>query len=150
MIRTLIFHDFLKIIWFFYADKMIMDHLTIWKTLWIPECIVFDIMRILLAFSYFSTFSETRRYGPVRNPVPAEDFSLWLMLFLPFGKKNETKNLPEKREEKKHILLVLPIEEISLWPELSSPPHLRIQGGYSECGTVAGVLKAGRYFPFLM
>ena len=55
----------------------------------LPECIVFDIMRILLAFSYFSTFSETRRYGPVRDPVPAEDFSLWLMLFLPFGQKKE-------------------------------------------------------------
>ena len=32
-------------------------------------------------------------------------------------------------EEKHTILLVLPIEEICLWPELSSPDHFRIQGG---------------------
>ena len=31
-------------------------------------------------------------------------------------------------EEKKAIPLVLPFEEISLWPELSSPTHFRIQG----------------------
>ena len=31
--------------------------------------------------------------------------------------------------EKKSILLVLPIKEISLWPELSSLARLRIQGG---------------------
>ena len=35
-------------------------------------------------------------------------------------------------EEKSAILLVLPIEEISLWPELSSPPRFRFQGGYPE------------------
>ena len=36
-------------------------------------------------------------------------------------------------EKKKNaILLVLPIEEISLQPELSSPPCFRIQGGWSE------------------
>ena len=32
----------------------------------------------------------------------------------------------------KNILLVLMIEEISLRPELSSPPQLRIQWGWSE------------------
>ena len=26
----------------------------------------------------------------------------------------------------------MPIEDISLWPELSSPPYFRIQGGYPE------------------
>ena len=31
-----------------------------------------------------------------------------------------------------YILLVLPIEEISLRPELSSPAHFRILGGYPE------------------
>ena len=45
------------------------------------------------------------------------------------NKKSEySKNifcLPEKNA----IILVLPIEEISLRPELSSPPCLRIQGG---------------------
>ena len=33
------------------------------------------------------------------------------------------------RKKKNVILLVLPIEEIRLWPELSSPPRFRIQGG---------------------
>ena len=33
------------------------------------------------------------------------------------------------------IPLVLPIEEISLRPELSSPPRFRIQGGSPECET---------------
>ena len=32
-------------------------------------------------------------------------------------------------KKKNAILLVLPIEEISLQPELSSPPHFRTQGG---------------------
>ena len=36
----------------------------------------------------------------------------------------------EKKLLKKNpILLVLPFEEISIWPELSSPPYFRIQGG---------------------
>ena len=35
------------------------------------------------------------------------------------------------KEKKNAILLVLPIEDISLQPELYSPPHLRIQGGGS-------------------
>ena len=30
---------------------------------------------------------------------------------------------------KNMLFLVLPIEEISLWPELSIPPRFRIQGG---------------------
>ena len=37
-----------------------------------------------------------------------------------------------KSEEKKAIPLDLPFEEISLWPELSSLPCFRIQGGYPE------------------
>ena len=40
-----------------------------------------------------------------------------------FAKKKPTTNA---------ILLILSIEEISLWPELSSPPRFRIQGGYPE------------------
>ena len=35
-------------------------------------------------------------------------------------------------KKKKNILLVWPIEEISLQPELSSPARFRIQGGYPE------------------
>ena len=35
-------------------------------------------------------------------------------------------------EEKNPILLVLPIKEISLQPELSSPLRFRIQGGYPQ------------------
>ena len=38
----------------------------------------------------------------------------------------------KKKEEKNAIPLVLPIEEISLRPELSSPPRFRIQEGWSE------------------
>ena len=34
--------------------------------------------------------------------------------------------------KKKAIPLVLPIEEISLQPDLSRPPRFRIQGGWSE------------------
>ena len=49
---------------------------------------------------------------------------------------------------KNAIPLVLPIEEISLRPELFSPARSRIQGGYPERDT-AGVVVAGRYFPFL-
>ena len=37
-----------------------------------------------------------------------------------------------KKTTKNAIILVLPIEEISLRPELSSPPRFRIQGGYPE------------------
>ena len=35
-------------------------------------------------------------------------------------------------QNKKAILLVLPIEEISLRPDLSSPPRFRTHGGYPE------------------
>ena len=37
-----------------------------------------------------------------------------------------------KKGRKKASILVLPSEEISLQPELSSPPRFRIQGGYHE------------------
>ena len=36
------------------------------------------------------------------------------------------------KKTKYAILLVLPIEEISLRPELSSPAHFKIQGGSPE------------------
>ena len=41
------------------------------------------------------------------------------------------KILPKKKE-KNAIILVLPNEEISLRPELSSPAHFRFQGGSPE------------------
>ena len=44
-----------------------------------------------------------------------------------FFKKSE--NFNKKIAENNSVLLVLPIEEISLRPELSSPAHFRIQGG---------------------
>ena len=37
-----------------------------------------------------------------------------------------------KKKKKYAIILVLPIEEISLRPELSTPPRFRIQGGSPE------------------
>ena len=45
---------------------------------------------------------------------------------------------------------MMPNEEVSLRPEHSSPPRFRIQGGSPERDTVAGVVVAGRYFPFLI
>ena len=53
-------------------------------------------------------------------------------------------------EKKNAIILVLPFKEISLRPELSSPPRFRIQGGYPERDTAGAVRVAGRYFPFLI
>ena len=44
-------------------------------------------------------------------------------------KKNFKKKKQKKVQKKKAIFLVLPIEEISLGPELSSPARFRIQGG---------------------
>ena len=61
--------------------------------------------------------------------------------------------------ENNPTLLVLPIEEISLQPELSSPPRFRIQGGYPERDGVVGVVvvvvvvvvaDGRRHFPFLI
>ena len=54
--------------------------------------------------------------------------------------------------KKNAILLVLPIEEISLRPELSSPTRFRIQGGSPErdTGGVVGAVVAGRHFSFLI
>ena len=54
-------------------------------------------------------------------------------------------------KEKNAILLVLPIEDISLWPELSSPSHFRIQGGSPESDVgVVVVGVAGLYFSFVI
>ena len=44
------------------------------------------------------------------------------------------------RPKKNAIPLVLPIEEISLRPELSSPPRFRIQGGSPERDTRTEIL----------
>ena len=40
-----------------------------------------------------------------------------------------------ERRKKRAIILVLQFKDISLWSELSSPPHFMIQGGgvYPEC-----------------
>ena len=54
-------------------------------------------------------------------------------------KKKSSKNLKILKKksfaEKKAILLVIPIEEISLWRELSSPPPFRFPGGSPERDT---------------
>ena len=50
-----------------------------------------------------------------------------------FSKKMKfLKILVFRRKKKNAFPLVLPIEEIILRPELSSPPSFRIQGGYRE------------------
>ena len=71
-----------------------------------------------------------------------------------FFKKSE--NYERKKifaEKKNAILLVLPIEEISFRPKLSSPARFRIQGGYPERDggvvVVVGVV-AGRHLSFLI
>ena len=53
----------------------------------------------------------------------------------------EKKNILQK--EKNAILLVKPIEEISLRPELSTPPRFRIQGGYPERDIGVVIVVAG-------
>ena len=50
---------------------------------------------------------------------------------------------------KNAIFLVLPVEEVSLPPELSSPPRFRTKGGYPERDKGVGVV-AGQDFPFLI
>ena len=70
-----------------------------------------------------------------------------------FFKKSESfENILVSPKKNNPILLVLPIEEISLRPELSSQAHFRIQGGYPErdTGGVVGIVVAGRHFSFLI
>ena len=61
--------------------------------------------------------------------------AIWIDKFLHFLLKNAENY---KREKKMQFfvvvafLLVLSFEEIIIWPELSSPPSFRIQGGWSE------------------
>ena len=47
---------------------------------------------------------------------------------------------------KNALLLVLIIEEISLWPELSSPPRFRIQRAYPKRDTAVVVVVAARQY----
>ena len=57
---------------------------------------------------------------------------------LEISQKSQKKNYLEKKiwcKKKNAILLVFPIEEISLWPELCSPPRFRIKGGSPERDT---------------
>ena len=56
----------------------------------------------------------------------------------------QQKKKQKKEEEEDAIILVSPIEEISLRPELSSPAHFRIQGGSRERHRAG----AGRFFSF--
>ena len=55
---------------YFFGDNLIMDHLTIWrekKHINLLHLIVLEIMRILLAFSYFATYSEI--WSPPNFPL---------------------------------------------------------------------------------
>ena len=84
-------------------------------------------------------------------------------------KKKSIKKPKKIKYQKKHLkkflktekiiflkcnFLVLPIEEIGLRPELSSPPCFRIQCGYPERDTGAGagaaVVAGLLYFRFLI
>ena len=48
------------------------------------------------------------------------------------GHRDSMKESAKGQFFENYILLVLPFEEISLRPELSTPPRFRIQGGYPE------------------
>ena len=64
--------------------------------------------------------------------------------------KLKKKNLKKKSKTiktKNAFLLVLPIEEISLWTELSSPPRFRIQGGLQSA--VSKTLQTVSFCKFL-
>ena len=72
----------------FNENNLTMDHLTIWrrrKNFDLLQLIVFDIITNLLAFSYFSTYSEM--WSPPNFPL----FPNWLLILLflwmdiPFG-----------------------------------------------------------------
>ena len=87
-----------------------------------------------------------------KNPKISKNFKKSVFFFKTENFEEE-KKFRRKKEEKNAIPLVLPIEEISLRPELSSPARFRIQGGYPERDTgVVGVVVvvAGRHFSFLI
>ena len=59
----------------------------------------------------------------------------------------------KKKEEKNAALLVFQYQEDAIRPELNSPPRFRVRGYPERDGTAAaaaGVIVAGRYFPFLI
>ena len=72
----------------FNENNLTMDHLTIWrrrKNFDLLQLIVFDIMKILLAFSYFSTYSEI--WSPPNFPLSPNWLLILLFLWMdiPFG-----------------------------------------------------------------
>ena len=81
-------------------------------------------------FSFLSVFAYLRLFlvknwkkSKIWKNIKKSDFlspKITIFFYLKIWKKNYKKNA---------IFLVLPIEAISLWPELSSPPRFRIQGG---------------------
>ena len=74
---------------------------------------------------------------------------MYLKKSLSFERK---RNFAKKRRRRNANLLVLPIEEISLRPELSCPPRFRFQRGSPErdTGGGGGVVVLGWYLPFLI
>ena len=72
----------------FNENNLTMDHLTIWrrrKNFDLLQLIVFDIIKILLAFSYFSTYSEI--LSPPNFPLSPNWLLILLFLWMdiPFG-----------------------------------------------------------------
>jgi hypothetical protein len=67
--------------------------------------------------------------------APAEGFCLWkknLFFYIILWRITYFFQR-EKEEEKIVFFLVLPFEDITLWPEISSPPRFRIQGFGQQC-----------------
>ena len=72
---------------------------------------------------------------------------LFLKFFFLSENFYEEKHFVSKRKKNIYVFLVLPFEQISIQPEISSPPRFRIQGGYPERDRER---VAGLYFPFLI
>ena len=81
-----------------------------------------------------NTFTKKSKNNKIVKKFPKIQKFKYLtkVLFFPINFFEEKKK--KKCRGKKCYILVLPIEEISLWLELSSPPRFRIQGGYPEHG----------------
>ena len=84
---------------------------------------IFGFFLDFLIFLIFDNFWKIRKY---EKNVKESQKSFF------FNKSKFFENSVFSPKKKNAILLVLPIEEISLWPELSTPPCFRIQGGSPE------------------
>ena len=101
----------------------------------LPKMKVSKLIKKPSRFSQF--YNVTRRYGPLLGPIfsscgrvlslkKKSIFYIIIWRITYFFQR-------EKEEEKIVFFLVLPFEDITLWPEISSPPRFRIQGFGQQC-----------------